>query len=303
MAVALHEDRETHGGEATAERPDGTRVSFIAYPTPLHDHGGSLLGAVNVLVDVTARRQAERALRETTRALTGSNAVKDEFLGLVSHELRTPVTTIFGNAQMLRDRADRLAVDDRRSMVEDIAEDSGRLLGIIENLLLFTRLGAGAQPEFEPQVLDRVVRNSIAAFGRRHVGRRITFDGVPRQLIVEADRTYLELLMENLLTNAHKYSSPAEAIEVAIDARPAEAIVTVRDRGIGLGDDASADLFAPFFRTESARRHANGIGVGLAVCKRVVESHGGRIWAAARDGGGSEFAFGLPLVEEHGESA
>lgn len=302
MAVALREDRETHGGEATAERPDGSRVSFIAYPTPLHHPDGSMLGAVNVLVDVTARRQAERALIETTRALRGSNAVKDEFLGLVSHELRTPVTTIFGNAQMLRDRAETLAPEDRQSMVSDIAEDSGRLLGIIENLLLLTRIGAGAQPDIEPQVLDRVVRGSIAAFARRHSSRRIAFDGAARQLIVEADRTYIELLMENLLTNAHKYSPAEETIEVAIEPRPDEAVVTVRDHGIGL-DDAAEDVFAPFYRTESARRQANGIGVGLAVCRRVVESHGGRIWAAPRDGGGSEFGFALPIVAEHGDSA
>ena len=297
MAIALKENRPTHGGEAWAARPDGTRVAFIAYPTPLRDADGALMGAVNVLVDVTERRRAEQALLETTRDLRSSNAVKDEFLGLVSHELRTPVTTIFGNAQILRDRGDALSPEDRASMIADVAEDSGRLLGIIENLLILTRLGSGFYPEREPQVVDRVVRSSIAAFVRRRDGRDVRLVASAGQLIVEAERTYLELVIENLLSNADKYSDPSAAIEVSIEGDEGEARVFVRDRGIGIGDDPET-LFAPFYRTDDAKLRANGIGVGLAVCRRVIEAHGGRIWAESRRGGGSVFGFALPLAHE-----
>jgi PAS domain S-box-containing protein len=122
MAIALRENRPVRGYEAIVERPDGSRMSFVPYPTPLRDDDGGLIGAVNVLIDVTDRRKAEDELIASAEALRGSNAVKDEFLGLVSHELRTPVTTIFGNAQVLRDKADTLGEADRRSMVSDIAE-------------------------------------------------------------------------------------------------------------------------------------------------------------------------------------
>lgn len=302
MAIALKENRTTHGGEATAERPDGSRVGFIAYPTPLHDSEARLIGAVNVLVDVTARRRAEDELRETTRALRGSNAVRDEFLGLVSHELRTPVTTIFGNAQLLRDRADALADDDRRSMVADIAEDSGRLLGIIENLLLLTRLGSGTTPELEPQVLDRIVRRSVREF-ERHFDRPVGLTIGPGVPIVEADRTAIELVVANLLGNAAKYSPAGSPIDVEVTTEDDETRVTVRDRGIGLEGADPSVLFSPFYRGDVARRKANGIGVGLAVCLRVIESHGGRIWAEPRRGGGAEFGFSLPLAEDAVEVA
>jgi PAS domain S-box-containing protein len=290
MSVALRENRPVRGLQAMAERPDGTRVMFQPYPTPLHDDAGRLVGAVNVMVDVTERNRAEEALRV-------SNAVKDEFLGLISHEMRTPVTTILGNARLLRDRGHRLDEEDRRQMLDDIGNDAERLTGIIENLLMLTRLEAGVQVEFEPQVLAHVVRTSIEGYRSRHGDRRITLTGEPRHIIVEADRGYLEMLLENLLSNADKYSPPEAAIEVVIRSHEDAVEVLVLDRGIGLPEDAT-EIFAPFYRAEEARNRAGGIGIGLSVCRRLAESLGGRLWATRREGGGSEFGFSLPLAPD-----
>ena len=178
MAIALGEGREVRGFTAIAERPDGSRVTFQPYPTPLFDRSGTLIGAVNVLVDVTERRHIEDDLRSTAQALALSNGVKDEFLGLISHELRTPVTTIYGNAQLLRDRIERLPDTERLDMVTDIAEDSERLLAIIENLLLLSRMQSGTASELEPQVLTHVIRNEIGVFSRRHPGRDVRFSEI-----------------------------------------------------------------------------------------------------------------------------
>ena len=296
MAIALHEGRELRGVEAIAERPDGSRVAFTPYPTVLRDPDGTVVGAVNVLVDVTDRVRMEDSLRATAEALRASNAVKDEFLGLVSHELRTPVTTIFGNARLLGDRGPRLAAADRDSMITDIAGESERLLGVVENLLLLTKLESGIHPDPEPQVLAHVVRIVIDSVERRNRGRHIELIGEPRHLIVEADRPYLDLILENLLGNAMKYSPPGSPIEVTIGATGTEAQVAVLDRGIGLEGTDVEQLFSAFYRSDSARNHAAGLGIGLAACKRVVESLGGRVWARPREGGGSEFGFALPLA-------
>jgi signal transduction histidine kinase len=296
MAIALLEGRELRGVEAVAERPDGTRVAFTPYPTVLRDPDGTVVGAVNVLVDVTDRAHVEDSLRATAEALRASNAVKDEFLGLVSHELRTPVTTIFGNARLLQDKGDLLDTSDRESMVSDIAGEAERLLGVVENLLLLTRLESGIHPDPEPQVLAHVTRTVLDSFQRRHPDRAIALTGEPRHLIVEADRPYLDLILENLLSNAVKYSSPEAPIEVAINATETEAQVVVLDRGIGLGGTETEQLFSAFYRSEPARNRASGLGIGLAACKRIVESLGGRVWARARSGGGSEFGFALPLA-------
>ncbi|MEX2136969.1 MAG: ATP-binding protein [Chloroflexota bacterium] len=296
MAIALTENRPVRGAEAELERLDGTRAVFMAYPTPLHDHGGRTVGAVNVLVDVTERRKAEEALRAAAEALAASNMVKDEFLGLVSHELRTPVTTIFGNAHLLRGRAGLLATEETDSMLTDIADESNRLLGIIENLLLLTRLGSGTPPDQEPQLIAHVTRNAVEGYRQHHPERSISLEVEPGQMVVEADRGHLEMLLDNLLTNATKYSPASTEIEVKVTNDERDACVTVLDRGIGIGDADTSQLFTAFYRTETAKLRTAGLGIGLAVCQRIVDSLGGRIWARPRDGGGTVAGFALPLA-------
>jgi signal transduction histidine kinase len=302
MAITLKEARPVRGGQAIAVRPDGTNVSFMAYPTPLFDDAGELIGAVNVLVDVTERFRAERAVVAASKALEASNAVKDAFLGLVSHELRTPVTTIYGNARLLQTRGAELDDDLRASMLADIATDADRLHAIVENLLHLTRLGSGAKPDLEPQVLRHVVERTVASFGVRHPDRAIEIDSGPPGAIVDADETYLELLVQNLLSNAVKYSPPDSAVEVHIATAGEEVRVEVLDRGIGLDGDALVSLFEPFYRSEPARKSADGLGIGLALCQLIVEALGGSIWARARDGGGAEVGFALPVARELDET-
>ena len=167
---------------------------------------------------------------------------------------------------------------------------------MVENLLLLTKLESGIHPDPEPQVLAHVTRIVLDSFKRRHPERRIELTGEPRHLIVEADRPYLDLILENLLGNAVKYSPPEEPIEVTIRATDIEAQVAVLDRGIGFEGTDTEQLFSAFYRSETARSRAAGLGIGLAACKRVVESLGGRVWAQPRVGGGSEFGFALPLA-------
>ena len=282
IARAMREDRPVRGATAHAERPDGSRVSFAAYPTPLHDRDGRLVGAVNVLVDITERLAAE------------------DFLGLVSHELRTPVTTIYGNAQLLLQRSRELP-DEQRDMLADVAEDSDRLLGVIENLLLLTRAEAGTPPELEPQLLDHVLRRACEAFQKRR-GRAVSFTRMPgSHVVVEADRTYLELVVGNLLSNADKYSPRTQPIDVVLSADRAEAQVSVFDRGIGIGESDAERIFTPFYRSASAKRQASGMGIGLAVCERILEAQGGRVWARPRPGGGAEVGFAMPLMDDPGD--
>jgi len=296
MAMTLREERPVRGLEAILERPDGSRVRFEPLPTPLRDGAGTLVGAVNVLLDVTLRRHAEAQLERTAEALRASNAVKDEFLGLMSHELRTPATTIFGDASLLAAHDETLSASDRRALILDIAAESARLRGVIENLLALSRLGTADPMDREPQVLGRLLGAAIQRFRGRAADRTVDCR-VPAGLLVDADGTALELVLENLLTNADKYSPPGAPVEVIAESDGDMAHVMVRDRGIGITDEALAKVFEPFYRAEAAQQTAGGLGIGLTVCKRLVEHQGGTISARRRTGGGTEMRFTVPLCE------
>jgi signal transduction histidine kinase len=114
--------------------------------------------------------------------------------------------------------------------------------------------------------------------------------------VVDADRTFVVIVIENLLSNGAKYGAP-DGVVVNVSAHGQEAWVRVLDRGLGLAGIDTDDLFRPFFRAPAAQELAGGAGLGLAAAQRAVTSLGGRMWASARDGGGAEFGFSLPLAE------
>jgi K+-sensing histidine kinase KdpD len=187
-------------------------------------------------------------------------------------------------------------------MIRDLGEDADRLLRIVENLLQLTKLGSGTDLDCEPQVLEHVVRRAVESRRRRQPEREIHLRVEAPTLIIDADATSLEMVIDNLLSNADKYSPAGTATDVIVGYADGQAVVRILDRGIGIAPDATAEVFTAFFRADQARRTAGGVGIGLAVCKRIVEAHEGRIWAGPRNGGGAELGFALPLSEDFDES-
>jgi signal transduction histidine kinase len=307
MAITLQEGTPIRGREAIAERPDGTRVNFVPYPTPILDSGGRVTGAVNVLVDITARKRAEEALREANNALVRiagdlriANAAKDEFLSLVSHELKTPLTTIRGNADVLHRRDGDIDPESRRVALADIVTEGDRLNRIIENLLLLARAEGGQGLQAEPILAIRVVKRVVDRHRSQYPWRtfEIVERGDPRPVIFS--EACLEQVTENLISNAEKYSPSTEPIVIHFDRLEHELQMRVLDCGQGIEAKEAEHLFDPFYRSNDARGRATGLGIGLAVCKRLVETQGGRVWARGRPEGGSEFGFAIPISGEDG---
>jgi signal transduction histidine kinase len=247
--------------------------------------------------ELRLRRRIEEALRANQSELRAALEAKNEFLGLVSHELRTPLTIIRGNADVLRRRPD-LAEPDRNQALADIGADSERLHRIVENMLYLARLDVGKLPELEPVLLYRVISEALDEFGREAPKASVCQTSVDNRLVVRGNEGYIRQVLQNLLSNAMKYSPPGSPIEVEVAVAEHFAEVSVCDRGIGIAADKLTDFFKPFYRANDAGPHVSGMGIGLAVCKRLIEAQGGTIEATPREGGGSIFSFRLPVWDE-----
>jgi two-component system, sensor histidine kinase and response regulator len=241
--------------------------------------------------------ELEQRIEERTRELVQANRAKDEFLGLVSHELRTPITVILGNADLLQRRGDRLGPEMRARALADLRLEAQRLQRVIENLLVLARLEYGQRVESEPVLLRHLILEQMDAHRQAYPDRPLRLTPDDRDLpVVLAEPTHVELVLRNLLNNAEKYSRPATEIDVVLHIQPEELQISVLDRGEGIRPEEAEEIFAPFYRSPSLSSTALGMGIGLAVCKRLVEANKGRVWARPREGGGSEFGFSLPIL-------
>ncbi len=239
--------------DTVRRRKDGSSVEISLTVSPVRDHAGRIIGASKIARDITFRKRAEELARE-------SIAAKEDFLTLVSHELRTPVSVIAGVARVLHDRFDALSETERRTAFSDLDTHARRLTQIIEHLLILTRLTSDDRLELEPVLLERIAADVAERYRERFPSRTIAFsaDDLP---IASANASLTHLVMDNLISNALKYSSGP--IEIVCTSPSSDAIaVDVLDRGIGLNELEAADLFEPFYRTRAAKDTAPGMGLG-----------------------------------------
>jgi two-component system sensor histidine kinase KdpD len=183
--------------------------------------------------------------------------------------------------------------------LDGIHESGRRLQRLLENMLALSRIGSdGLRDDVEPQVLTRLVERTIGDF--RHVApdREVRLVAPEVAPIVLANPTHVDQVLWNLLTNAAKYGDPGTPIDVSIEGSGPLVAVAVSDRGPGIAPDEQDAIFEPHYRTTTGRAAAGGLGLGLSVCRRLVELQGGSITVVSRPGGGSTFRFTLPAAVE-----
>jgi signal transduction histidine kinase len=226
--------------------------------------------------------------------------LKDALMGMLSHELRTPVTTIFGAAQLLSRKPTEASHDRMAELFPDIISESERLLRLIEDLLVLTRLEQGGtiKAAREPVLMQRLLSAIVEHESRRWPERSLRLDVQPNLPPVVGDQLYLEQVVRNLVSNALKYSATDKAVEISASAIGGEVEVRVRDRGIGLPSEGHDKLFGLMERGDAAVRHAPGAGIGLYVCRRLLDAMGGRIWLEPAPDVGTVATFRMPVIEE-----
>jgi K+-sensing histidine kinase KdpD len=241
-----------------------------------------------------ARRDAERS-REREVEIEAER-FRNVLLSSISHDLRTPLATIIGTASALRDDvAARIGPDKRAALLGSLLDEAERMHRLVGNLLDVSRFSAGRIAiARDPVALDELVAVALArleqALGERPLALELATD-LP---LVAGDEVMLEQVLVNLVENAIKHTPPGTALEIGAWADDGRVVVVVRDRGAGLAPGHEARLFEKFERGPGAAH--DGIGLGLAICRSIVEAHRGTIEARNAQGGGAEFRVTLPAL-------
>ena len=260
------------------------------------DHLHLLESLVNqVALALERSRLSDEAQQAHVRIET--ERMRNAILSSVSHDLRTPLATITGAASSLLDERSQLKATDRLELSRSIYREADRLDRLLKNLLDMMRLEAGAihlNKEWHP--LDEIVGAALSRLEERLRNHSVS-TAFPADLpMVQIDGVLLEQVIMNLLENAAKYAPNGSVIELSASAGDREVVVEIADRGQGIPAGDELRIFDKFYRAKPARE--GGVGLGLTICRGIIEAHGGRIWAENRSGGGAVFRFALPLLEQ-----
>jgi PAS domain S-box-containing protein len=268
-------------------RKDGTEFFANGFMNAIRDDAGALLGYVKIMSDETARKQLQDSLSE-------SNAALEQFAYVASHDLQEPLRTMSSYAELLTRKYTGKFDAEADRFLGFIVNASQRMSTLIQDLLEYAR--ATTEEERPTSVaLDEDLEAALTHLTQaiEESGASITHDPMPT---IAVDRGQMVRLFQNLIGNALKYRKPDQIPQIHITAEQMnrEWTIAIRDNGIGFDPQYASTIFAPFKRLHQPDAFP-GTGVGLAISRRIVEAHGGRIWAESRPGEGAIFRFTLPL--------
>jgi len=293
--------------EATARVPGGQTLDVIVSASLLTGAAGECLGGIILISDVSGLRRAENEIRRLntelelrvrsrTAALEAANKELEAFADTVAHDLRSPLRGIDGWSLALLDDHGATLEPQAREYLDRVRAEAQHMGRLIDDLLLLSHIG---QVEMVPSPIDltSVARNISGRLREAHPGRQLEFVIDP-ELKGTGDERLLEIALTNLLDNAVKFTSPRDhaRIEFGKTAENFEPAFFVRDNGVGFDMQHAGMLFGTFRRLHQASEFP-GTGIGLATVKRVIQRHGGRVWADARAGVGASFYFTLGASE------
>jgi signal transduction histidine kinase/CheY-like chemotaxis protein len=280
---------------------DGSRFPAIVSITALRDDYGDIIGYLLIGTDNSVRKQVELELHNAMAVAEKANLAKSDFLSSMSHELRTPLSAILGFAQLIESGSPAPTTTQKRS-IDQILQAGWYLLDLINEILDLALIESGKLSlSLEPISLSEVMHECQAMIESQAKKRGISvaFPQIEIRHFVEADRTRVKQVLINLLSNAIKYNKMGGTVVVGCIARPPGRIrICVKDSGDGLTQDKLAQLFQPFNRLGQEANVEEGTGIGLVVCKRLVELMGGVIGVESAVGKGSEFWIDLNLTAE-----
>ena len=277
---------------------DGRTVWVHDETTFLHDEAGRRSLIQGVIADITERKLAEEALRdseqrerEAAERLRALDEMKNTFLAAVSHELRSPLTSILGLSLTL-ERALDMNEDDRDDLLQRLASNARKLDRLLKDLLDIDRLNRGiVEPQYRVTDVGALARRTVENL-EALADRPVVVQLEP--VVLAIDPAKVERIIENLLMNASRHTTVDRTIWLRVEALDGGALLAVEDDGIGIPQDLRGSIFEPFQQGPSASSHSPGTGIGLSLVGRFASLHGGRAWVQDREGGGASFRVFLP---------
>ena len=282
-----------------------TQTWYNAKVSPLKDDSGTFAGVAIVARDITARKRAEDRLTFAIQAADAANRAKSDLLAGMSHELRTPLTAIIGYAEILGYEYFGTLNDKQKEQVEVILQASHHLLDLINDILDVSKIESG-KTELEPSLVKMgvLIEHPITLLKETAARRRISVQANVSQelsgLELRVDERRLKQVLFNLLSNAIKFTPDEGRIDIAMRPRGADLEISVTDTGIGIPALELERIFDAFYQIKHVGRAKDqGSGLGLSLSRKLVELHGGRMWAESEgEGKGSRFVFTLPLAQQ-----
>jgi signal transduction histidine kinase len=239
----------------------------------------------------------ERWLHRALERLREFDRLKDEFIAVISHELRTPLTSVYGAALTLQKH--QVRDETREALLAIVSDEAARLARLLDDVLSASRLDAKTERfEIEPTDAVEIAQAVVDAVGPRlREGLEIALAAEPELPPVAADADKLRQILVNLRENAIKYSPDGGRIEIALSRHDSIVRFSVRDEGLGIAEDELAQIFERFHRVDpNMTRGVGGTGLGLYICRELVEAMQGRMWVTSTEGEGSTFSFELPVA-------
>lgn len=288
VAETLSSERPVASEGAVALLPipvDGSQRSFRLRTTPMRGPDGQLLGAVTLLEDITHLREIDR--------------LKSEFIATASHELRTPLTSVQMGVHLLLEQAAGELTDKQREVLESCREDCARLEKLMRDLLDLSNIEAGESvPQLVPIRTHELITSAAEHLRPQVEAKGLNFrtDAPPDLPRVRADRTQIERVLNNLITNAVRYTPRGGEVQVSVARRDRYVAISVTDTGSGIPHEFLPHVFDKFVKVPNAP--SGGAGLGLAISKSIVEAHGGQISVQSEVGHGATFTFTLPVPRE-----
>jgi signal transduction histidine kinase len=239
-------------------------------------------------------------LARTNYELEQANQLKDQFLSMASHELKTPITSIRGQAQVALRRIAKHQdispdISNAYTALEKINQQTYRLNELVGDLLDLSSIQSGKIPLHIGQCDLAQICRAVVEEQRLLTGRTITFEAPADTVVIKADSDRLSQVVTNLVSNALKYSPEEKPVFVRLSQDEGSTTIAVEDSGLGIPEEDQKHIFEPFYRASHARQSSkNGMGLGLAICKNIVERHGGSIWSDSVPDRGSTFYVRLP---------